>query len=42
MHSFNSCLMHCVFSTKERRPWLTPAIREQLWPYLGGKPEMLD
>ncbi len=36
MHSFNSCLMHCVFSTKERRPWLTPAIRERLWPYLGG------
>jgi REP element-mobilizing transposase RayT len=36
MHSFNSCLMHCVFSTKERRPWLTPVIRERLWPYLGG------
>ena len=36
MHSFNSCLMHCVFSTKERRPWLTPAVRERLWPYLGG------
>jgi REP element-mobilizing transposase RayT len=36
MHSFNSCLMHCVFSTKEHRPWLTPAIRERLWPYLGG------
>jgi putative transposase len=28
--------MHCVFSTKERRPFLTPAIRERLWPYLGG------
>ena len=36
MHSFNSCLMHCVFSTKERRPLLTAAIRERLWPYLGG------
>jgi len=36
MHSFNSCLMHCVFSTKERRPWLGPNIRERLWPYLGG------
>jgi REP element-mobilizing transposase RayT len=36
MHSFNSCLMHCVFSTKDRRPWLSPAIRERLWPYLGG------
>jgi REP element-mobilizing transposase RayT len=28
--------MHCVFSTKERRPFLTPAIRDRLWPYLGG------
>jgi putative transposase len=36
MHSFNSCLMHCVFSTKERRPWLASNIRERLWPYLGG------
>ena len=36
MHSFNSCLMHCVFSTRERRPLLTAAIRERLWPYLGG------
>lgn len=36
MHSFNSCLMHCVFSTHERRPWLTGSIRERLWPYLGG------
>ena len=36
MHSFNSCLMHCVFSTKERRPFLTAALRERLWPNLGG------
>ena len=36
MHSFNTCLMHCVFSTQERRPWLTPSIQERLWPYLGG------
>ena len=35
-HSFNSCLMHCVFSTKERHPHLTAAVRERLWPYLGG------
>ena len=36
MHSFNSCLMHCVFAVKERRPLLTADIRERLWPYLGG------
>jgi REP element-mobilizing transposase RayT len=28
--------MHCVFSTRERRPLLTDPIRERLWPYLGG------
>jgi REP element-mobilizing transposase RayT len=28
--------MHCVFATKERRPWLTSDINRRLWPYLGG------
>ena len=36
MHSFVSCLMHCVWATKERRPVITPELRERLWPYLGG------
>jgi REP element-mobilizing transposase RayT len=36
MHSFSSCLMHCVFSTKERRQFLSATIRDRLWPYLGG------
>ena len=36
MHSFVSCLMHVVFSTKERRPWITSDIQARLWPYLGG------
>ena len=36
MHSFVSCLLHVVFSTKERRRTITPALQEQLWPYLGG------
>ena len=27
---------HCVFSTKDRRPFITPGFRDQLWPYLGG------
>ena len=25
-----------MFSTQDRRPMLTPVIRERLWPYLGG------
>src|SRR4030095_6876030 len=31
-----SSYFHCVFSTKERRRLLTPALRERLWPFLGG------
>ena len=36
MHSFVSCLMHCVFSTKERRRLITPDLQGRLYPYLGG------
>jgi putative transposase len=36
MRSFVSCLLHCVFTTKHRVQWLTPTIRERLWPYLAG------
>jgi putative transposase len=36
MHSFVSCLIHCVFATKERRPFIKPALQQCLWPYLGG------
>ena len=36
MHSFTSCLVHCVWSTKNREPCLTLDLRERLWPYLGG------
>jgi REP element-mobilizing transposase RayT len=34
-----SCIsshFHCVFSTKERRPFITPELREWLWPFIGG------
>jgi putative transposase len=34
--SYVSSNFHCVFSTKERRPCITPKLREKLWPYLGG------
>ena len=36
MHSFVSCLMHCVFATKERRPLIKPDLQQRLWPYIGG------
>jgi len=34
--SYVSAYFHCVFSTKERRPQITPALGERLWPFLGG------
>src|SRR2546422_480315 len=34
--SYVSSYYHCVFSTKDRRPMIAPALRERLWPYLGG------
>ena len=36
MHSFSSCLAHCVWSTKNRAPFLDSNLRSRLWPYLGG------
>ena len=35
-HSYVSSLHHCVFSTKERHPFLTKNVRDRLFPYLGG------
>ena len=35
-HTYTSQLMHCVFSTKERRAMIPPELQERLWPYLGG------
>jgi REP element-mobilizing transposase RayT len=34
--SYVSSYHHCIFSTKERRPLITPVLRERLWPFLGG------
>jgi len=35
-HSYTAQLLHCVFSTKERRPIITQALQERLIPYIGG------
>ena len=34
--SYVSSYHHCVFSTKERRQLITPALAERLWPFMGG------
>ena len=31
-----SSYIHCVFSTKDRRPLMSPELRQRLWPFLGG------
>src|SRR5687767_12604463 len=35
-HSYVSNLMHYVFSTKERFPFIDRELESRLWPYLGG------
>jgi putative transposase len=40
--SYSSIRIHVVFSTKDRRPWLTPEIRERLWQYLSKTGEALE
>jgi len=35
-HSYVSCCMHYVFSTKDRRKIISSEMREQLWAYIGG------
>ena len=34
--SYISSYHHCVFSTKERQPMITPQLSVRLWPFLGG------
>lgn len=35
-HSYISQLMHCVFSTEERKAWITSELQTRLFPYIGG------
>jgi putative transposase len=35
-HTYVSDLVHCVFSTKERRNLIRPEIQSDLWAFLGG------
>jgi len=34
--SYVCSYLHCVFSTKDRRPFISAQLRERLWPFLGG------
>ena len=35
-HTYVSELIHCVFSTKQRRNLIPPEVQPQLWALLGG------
>ena len=35
-HTYISDLVHCVFSTKQRRNLITDSVRDDLWAFLGG------
>jgi REP element-mobilizing transposase RayT len=35
-HSYVSNLMHCIFSTKGRYPFIDSQLKSDLWPYIGG------
>jgi REP element-mobilizing transposase RayT len=35
-HTFTNILIHALFSTKGRHPWLKADIREEVFCYLGG------
>jgi putative transposase len=34
--TYSQILLHVVFSTKYRKPWITAEVRERLYSYMGG------
>ena len=34
--TYSQILLHAVFSTKHRTPWITRDVQERLYPYIGG------
>ena len=34
--TYSQLLLHVVFSTKERTPWITAEVADRLYPYVGG------
>ncbi len=40
-HTYTSILLHAVFSTKERQPYLTPEVKAELFPYLAASLQRL-
>jgi len=34
--TYSQILLHAVFSTKSRQPWITREVAERLYPFIGG------
>ncbi len=34
--TYSQLLLHVVFSTKQRQPWITPDVADRLYPYIAG------
>jgi REP element-mobilizing transposase RayT len=34
--TYSQILLHIVFSTKDRQPWIKSEVAERLYPYMGG------
>jgi putative transposase len=34
--TYTQILLHVIFSTKRREPWITPDVAKDLYPYIGG------
>src|SRR5437870_5256637 len=34
--TYSQLLLHVVFSTKSRTPWIVTEVAERLYPYIGG------
>jgi putative transposase len=41
-HSFSQILVHVIFSTKDRLPYIDAELQPRLFPYLGGIIKELD
>jgi len=35
-HTYTDLLVHVIFSTKDRAPWLDSELKPRLFPYMGG------
>ncbi|MEO7659250.1 MAG: IS200/IS605 family transposase, partial [Pyrinomonadaceae bacterium] len=35
-NTYSSLFLHIVFSTKNRKRWITPEIEHRVWAYIGG------